>query len=159
MSVHKENLPNQNTIIENVKYTGLFLSNEQQQLLLERFPPIYEKVSCDHVTLKYKPKEGIPIQDIGKVKEIRIIRYVINRELGAQVLIIKLPDDLKKEFEDIIPHITISTKLNLPDIKDYSQVVEGLTSGEITEFKNPIELSVLSGYFNSLDNKPIVSLD
>jgi len=157
MYAQSEDFNLQNKITENIKYTGLFLNSEQKNLLLEKFPPIYDKVVVDHVTLKYQPENGILRTEVGKIYEIKITKYLVNKELGSQVLILEIPEEIADA--KIIPHITISKKLDLPSIKDYSDVVSSLTMGEIVELSNPIQIKVVSGFFDSNLNKPITHLD
>ena len=88
-------------------YIGVFLTPSSRQQLLRDFPPVYENVFADHVTLIFKPKEDDLRQyDLGSIVRLKVVGYAQDQK-GTAVLI-DLPPEIKTSPGQK-PHITIST--------------------------------------------------
>lgn len=150
-------IPNQENIeriTENVVYTGVFLPENERERLLQLVTPKFEKVIAHHVTLAFRPTDGISKQDIGKTVSLKITGQVINDAIGAQAVLVELPEGIKCSNKN--PHITISVKPDVPPVKSNEAIDKALQEGTVINFENPIILNAPQGFFNG-DTKQIVT--
>lgn len=85
-------------------YTGYKLTAESRKLLLEKFPPKYEKVICDHITYKFGTPKDEPLPP--SVKDIRVIGY-IDSDDGVEGVVVSL-DGRTRRLDGKLYHITLS---------------------------------------------------
>ena len=149
-------IQNPDRIKENVVYTGLFLDHEQRENLISTVTPHFEKVIAHHITLSFRPEDGIKVSDLGKLVEFKITGQVINEEIGVQAVIVDLPEDVQSTNKS--PHITISVRPDVPPVKSNDAISQGLENGTIINFDEPIILRGHQGYFNGDTKKVVTSL-
>lgn len=68
-----------------VRISGWKLDGDQRDALLERFPPAYPNVVCDHVTLKSEQGQAFEPTDI----EAEIIGFANDRQ-GVQAAVVEI---------------------------------------------------------------------
>ncbi len=68
-----------------VRILGWKLDNDQRDALLERFPPAYPDVICDHVTLKFEQERGFEPTDT----QAEIIGFANDRQ-GVQAAVVEI---------------------------------------------------------------------
>lgn len=119
-------------------YTAEFVKDIQE--LVEKFPPIHEKVLAHHSTIAFRPKNLAGIK-IGKESKMKIIGRIFDEKID--VLLVENPKCTYK-----FPHITLSAQ------KDVSPVYANDFIEKFTEenggvyFSEPYEIDVVEGYFN-----------
>jgi len=95
-------------------YIGVFLTPSARQQLLRDFPPVYENVFADHVTLIFKPSETDLRQfDLGSIVRLKVVGYA--QDQNGTAVTVDLPQEIEKHSQRD-PHITISTG---PGIKPF----------------------------------------
>lgn len=88
-------------------YIGVFLTPSSRAQLLRDFPPVYDNVFADHVTLIFKPKEDdLADYDLGSIVRLKVVGYAQDQK-GTAVLV-DLPSEIRTSPGQK-PHITIST--------------------------------------------------
>ena len=88
-------------------YIGIFLSKAERAKLLRDFPPVYENVFADHVTLIFKPKESdLSNYPLGTIVRLKVVGYA--QDQNGSAVVVDLPSEIKK-LSQRSPHITIST--------------------------------------------------
>lgn len=93
-----------------VVYIGIFVSKEQ---LVELFPPMFEKVQCDHVTLAFSPSQEevsffTPL--LGKEVDISVHEMVWDEKCQAVRAEVTVP------CRNPVPHITISHRTDVKPV-------------------------------------------
>ncbi len=128
---------------EQVIYTGLFLDPSVD--IFEKINPVFEKKyeKDPHVTLAFRPKDGIDGTVVGKGVVVKIIGQVIDNEIGIQACIVEGSNSSNKN-----PHITISSKTDVSPVKSNEAIASAILNGSIIKFDEPIELTLTTGYFN-----------
>lgn len=128
----------------NVVYTGLFLNPEATERLHDLFPARYPNVpQHPHVTVKFRPADGLDNFTSGKDHVVRVLGVV--EDDRAQVLVVE--SDAAKEVKR--PHITISTANDAngkPIPFSYSN--SALRNGQVMMLEEPIQLAATSGYLD-----------
>lgn len=131
---------------EKVVYTGLFIGEEAKDKLLTQIPPEFERVFAHHLTLKFKPDDGIRSIELGKEVKLKLIGQVVDKEIGIQAVLVEPSDEVPTNNRN--PHITISSKIGVPPVKSNDAITKALESGTLTKFDTPIELQVTEGFFD-----------
>jgi len=95
-------------------YIGIFLTSSSRAQLLRDFPPVYENVFGEHVTLIFKPKED-DLRDyaLGSIVRLKVVGYA--QDQNGSAVLVDLPSEIKTSPGQR-PHITISTG---PGIKPF----------------------------------------
>jgi hypothetical protein len=95
-------------------YIGIFLSPAERAKLLRDFPPMYENVFADHVTLVFGPKASdLGNYPFGSIVRLKAVGYAQDQKGTA--LLVDLPPEIKKLTKKT-PHITISTASGVPPV-------------------------------------------
>ncbi len=150
---------NPENIVENVIYTGAFLPEEERMKLLSKVSPFYGndenpgKVIAHHVTLAFKPIDGIKKSDIGKIIPLKITGYVIDKKIGAQAALVELPEEIVSKPNT---HITISVAEGVPPVKSNDVITSN--EREMVSFEEALILHAPLGYFDGESKKVITSL-
>ncbi len=101
-------------------YTGIFLTQESQWLLLNAFPPTHPEIQADHATLAFEPSLKLLLHTkIGKRVKIKVVSSVEDKNVQAAVVV--LPRGLSSENQ--IPHITLS-KQSQASSKDSNKLLD-----------------------------------
>lgn len=88
-------------------YIGIFLSKAERAKLLRDFPPVYDNVFADHVTLIFKPKESdLSNYPLGTIVRLKVVGYA--QDQNGSAVTVDLPSGIKTSPGQK-PHITIST--------------------------------------------------
>lgn len=128
-----------------VAYTGLFLE-ESKGLLLSSVPTVFDKVYANHLTLVYKPKDGLDGIEIGREVKVKIVGQVIDQDIGIQACVLETSDDFKSNNEH--PHITISAREGVPPFKSNEAIEKAYSNSTVIIFDKPIEITLKEGFFN-----------
>lgn len=150
---------NPENIVENVVYTGAFLSEEERDKLLSKVTPYYGteqnpgKVISHHVTLAFKPIDGIKKSDIGRLIQLKVTGYILDKNIGAQAALVELPEDIISKPNT---HITISVAEGVAPVKSNDAIQN--PDREIVRFEEPLVLTAPMGYFDGDSKKVITSL-
>lgn len=134
-------------------YLGVFLTEQAKRQLLQKFPPLYDTVHNDHVTLVYKPSaEQIESFVPGERVTIRVIGYAEDEK--GQAVTVSLPSGYKKDSG--VAHVTLTTAPGVPPVYSNELVhkakpvtpftVEGVTDYfPRTNMKKAREIEVIDG--------------
>ena len=117
-----------------VLYSALYLDEESQQLLLSLYPPVHERITCDHLTLIYEPSiTDLSHVSVGVEKSVKVRGYVVNDFIQAVIVnsVGDQPCSNKK------PHVTISTSKSTPpkevqDWIDYQPCIPSISEVTLT---------------------------
>ena len=94
-----------------VIYTGLFLTEESKEALLEAYPAFHPRLHADHVTVVFRPDEAMRALLAPQLdKEFPITVTGVAADEKGQVVGVKIPSFL--QHGDQRPHITISCAVN-----------------------------------------------
>jgi len=94
-----------------VIYTGLFLTEESKEALLEAYPAFHPRLHADHVTVVFRPDEAMRALLAPQLdKEFPITVTGAAADEKGQVVGVKIPSFL--QHGDQRPHITISCAVN-----------------------------------------------
>lgn len=93
-----------------ILYFGVFLNQAEKERLLKIFPPVHEKIFCNHITIRFLPTitdcldlpigEKINFDILGEVKD----------ELG-QALVVRFEKNFSIQQKNL--HLTISAAPNI----------------------------------------------
>lgn len=93
--------------MENPPIRGILwlkLDAVSRERLLAAYPPKYEAIFCDHITLLFDvPKEDV-ISLLGRKESAQVYAYARNQQIEAVRVRTNLPDTYG------VPHITLSAK-------------------------------------------------
>lgn len=94
-----------------VIYTGLFLTEESRAALLEAYPAFHPRVHANHVTVVFRPDEGMKkLLDPLIEKEFPVTVTGAAADEKGQVVGVKIPSFLM--HGDQRPHVTLSCAVN-----------------------------------------------
>ena len=119
------------------KYLAFVLDNKSRELLLKAFPPLFDKVICHHVTIKFNDVHEDDVDQFLDVKEISVVGYISDEYLEA--LVVKIHDTSKREDGGTY-HITLSLDPSkrkpvdsnkLLKSKEYVKVTPVIVTGKI----------------------------
>ena len=111
-------------------------------------------VITHHVTLAFKPQDGIKTSDIGKMVDLRVDGYILNKSLGVQVASVEiLSDEITSSNEN--PHITISVREGVKPV--VSNQAFNHSDSEFFPFDAPLILKCPVGYFDA-NKKEVIKL-
>ena len=91
-------------------YIAIFLSKASQKDVLSHIPPLFSKISADHVTLFYNPKEETK-ENMSDIlgHSARITLHAIATDTLSQVGLVTVSNDDHEPIEcENTPHLTIS---------------------------------------------------
>jgi hypothetical protein len=117
-----------------VIYHGLFTDSETKEMLKEWFPPKFENVYLDHITVAVKPEKLN--YSIGSLVEAKIASIV--EDENAQALIF---DNVKSEQT---PHMVISTRQGISPLYCKELVKK---ASKITKLAMPLKMRLKAGVF------------
>jgi hypothetical protein len=120
-----------------VIYTGLFV--DDQGGLEKEFEPVHSKKFYHHVTIEFKPKDGLEGIEVGKKQEIKVIGRVTNEEVDAIIV-----ECSKSGNEN--PHITLSVAEGISPKKSNDVIIEAKANGTVIPVDGVV-ISVTEGYF------------
>jgi hypothetical protein len=110
-------------------YTGYKLTPESKKLLLNKFPPKYDKVICDHITYKFGTSKDEPVPPT--VDETIVVGYVDSGD-GVEGLVVALDGNTKRP-DGKLYHITLSLAPNRKAVEtnNYVNDAESITPVKI----------------------------
>jgi len=133
-------------IPEKVIYTGLFIDETAKASLLEQVPPHFEKTFAHHLTLKFRPDDGIKGIELGSTRTLKLVGQVVDEEIGIQACLVEPSTEVATSNKN--PHITISSREGVSPVKSNEAIDKALASGGIQLFESPIEIEVTEGFFD-----------
>ena len=132
---------------DRVIYTAYFI--DDVKALREQFPhglgQKKVKLFGHHLTIEYKPANGIDDIEVGKKSTLRIIGRVTDPQVGIDALLV-YPDDVYTTKKD--PHITLATSKGAPPGRSNEAIAKAIEADAVESFDTPIEVAVTQGYFN-----------
>jgi len=119
-------------------YTGAFLDEEEKVKILKQFPPSFQNIFTDHLTIKYKPSQE-EMSDLALGEKVLLTAVALAKDEKAEALLIQT--DISANSH---PHITISTA---PGIEpSYSnQLLEKANFKEIPPFDINARIGLSAG--------------
>jgi len=133
---------------EKVIYTGLFLDDQGRETALQQVQPKFDNVIAHHITLKFKPNDGVAGIEVGRVSRVKLVGQVIDSEIGIQACLAELPDGVASTNDH--PHITWTTRNGVPPVKSNDAIKKAVMDGTVVKFDKPIEIEVREGYFTGV---------
>lgn len=100
------------------RYKAYNLTEESRQLLLEKFPPLYENVVLHHITYKFGFSQNFDLPP--EVSSVKVVGYTKNEHIECLVVAL---DGSTLRPDGLIYHITISHD-NLSQPKDSNALLE-----------------------------------
>ena len=99
-------------------YVGYFLTEQSRNLLLEKFPPKFKKVFCDHITYAFghSDKNIVP-----ESNNISVVGYKLDKN-GLEALVVSIGSTSRRPDGSIF-HITHSLDPNKFKSKDSNVLV------------------------------------
>ncbi|KAL6062134.1 DNA repair exonuclease SbcCD D subunit [Balamuthia mandrillaris] len=130
-----------------IEYTAIFLSDSSRQKLLEKFPPIYPKVTCDHVTLAYAPSlQQVRELPVGTAVTVQVLSHhhpsskrssKNEKETECQAVVVRIVSSALEEEKRLLSlvtneilHVTISTGTSVSPSQANEMLSERKRSGE-----------------------------
>lgn len=87
-------------------YTGIYLTKQSRERLLQLVPPIHETIVCDHMTLQFNPEpDQVDISAIGKEVLLHVLGVASDPKIQA-VVVEPLSESVTSG--NALPHITVS---------------------------------------------------
>ena len=132
-------------------FTGLFLSAEEQARLLSVFPPLFDNVDANHITTAYygdNPNAPTTTNlSVGELSKARIIGQVVDQKRQIQALLID-----KEIPNKPYPHITVSTGVQadgsrVPPVVSNMAIREAVESGTVIPVEGNQYVNLQSGYW------------
>lgn len=129
-----------------VVYTAEFIPDEERGNLLKAFSPKHDNIYATHITISFKPANGIQGIELGREKELQIIG-IVEDERGQAVLV-----QGSKSAKDH-PHITISCAPGTEPKYSNEMIAEAVKNGSVKYFEEPYPIKVIEGYSTGGDTK------
>jgi len=129
-----------------VIYTGLFIPETDKETLLTQVPPKFEKIFAHHLTLMFRPDDGIQSIELGRVTKLKLIGQVIDEEIGIQACLVETDPEVSTSNKN--PHITISAREGVAPVKSNDAISKALENGNVIKFDKAIEIDVTEGFFD-----------
>ncbi len=122
-------------------YTAFFVKNRED--LLSKFIPKHKNIFAHHATIEWKPQtlNGI---EVGREIRLKVLGKVTDDKGDA--LIVER-DKIKKPY----PHITISCAEGVAPGYSEEMIEKAITNNTMETFDQPVEISVIEGYFDGID--------